>query len=84
MNEENTAKDEFKVSGDSFAKKIKGLFREANIRRVVVKNKDDKMLIQIPLIIGIIGAILLPTLTVIGVIVALVTKHTIVIRKREE
>jgi len=62
----------------------KRLVRQGNIRRVTIKNKEGKTLIEIPLTLGVVGAVLLPTLAAIGAIAALVTECTIVVEKIEE
>ena len=58
--------------------------RQGNIRRVTIKNKEGKTLIEIPLTFGVVGAVLLPTLAAIGAIAALVTECTIVVEKVEK
>ncbi|HUT86485.1 MAG TPA: DUF4342 domain-containing protein, partial [Candidatus Heimdallarchaeota archaeon] len=55
-----------------------------NIRRITIKNKEGKTLIEIPLTFGVVGALFLPTLAAIGAIAALVTECTIVVEKVEE
>ena len=60
------------------------LVKEGNIRRVTIKNKEGKTLIEIPLTFGVVGALFLPTLAAIGAIAALVTECTIVVEKVEE
>ena len=83
MAEENTKREEFKVSGEDVVKKLKELVKEGNIRRIIIKNEEDKTLIEIPLTMGAVGAVLLPIWAAIGAIAALVTKCTIVVEKRE-
>lgn len=84
MIEEKTTQEEFKVSGDDVVKKVKELVRAGNIRRIIIKNEEGKTLIEIPLTIGVVGALLLPVLAAIGAIAAIVTNCTIVVEKREE
>lgn len=84
MAEENFKKEEFKVSGEDVVKKVKELIREGNVRRIIIKNEEDKVLVEFPLTIGVVGAALLPVWAAIGAIAALVTKCTIVVEKREE
>jgi len=84
MNEEKVRKEEFTISGEKLVSTIKELVREGNIRRVTIKNKEGKTLIEIPLTFGVVGAVLLPTLAAIGAIAALVTECTIVVEKVEE
>ena len=49
MEEENIKKEEFKVSGEELAKKVKELIKAGNIRRIIIKNEQRKTLIEVPL-----------------------------------
>lgn len=82
MTEEKTTQEEFKVSGDDVVKKVKELVKAGNIRRIIIKNEEGKTLIEIPLTIGVVGALLLPVLAAIGAIAAIVTNCTIVVEKK--
>jgi CBS domain-containing protein len=84
MANEKVRTEEFEVSGDTLVAKIKELIHEGNIRRIIIKNEDDRSLIDIPLTIGIVGALLVPQLAAIGAIAALITKGTIVIERVDE
>lgn len=83
MNDEKVRSEEFQFSGDMLMGKIKELIRAGNIRRIVIKNEDGKTLIDIPLTLGVVGALLAPQLAAIGAIAALVTNGTIVVEKVE-
>ncbi len=78
---ESTRSEEFQFSGDTLLAKIKEIVRAGNIRRVVIKNEDGRVLIDIPLTIGVVGTLLAPQLAAIGAIAALVLKGSIVIEK---
>jgi len=84
MDEEKIRKEEFVISGEKLVSTVKKLVRQGNIRRVTIKNKEGKTLIEIPLTFGVVGALFLPTLAAIGAIAALVTECTIVVEKMEE
>jgi hypothetical protein len=81
MSESTSRSEEFQFSGDTLLAKIKEIIREGNIRRVVIKNDDGRVLIDIPLTIGVVGTLLAPQLAAIGAIAALVLKGSIVIEK---
>lgn len=76
------ATEEFKVSGEQLIAKVKEILHEGNIRRISIKNEEGKMIVEIPLTIGAIGALLAPTLAAVGAIAALVTKCSIVVEKK--
>ena len=75
--------EEYQVTGDLLVAKIKEIVHEGNIRRIVIKNEEGKILIEIPLTIGVVGALLLPVWAAIGAIAALAAKLTIVVEKVE-
>lgn len=76
-------KEEFKVNGEELLSKVKELIREGNIRRIIVKDKEGKTLIELPLTIGVVGAALAPILAAVGAIAALVTECSIVVVREE-
>jgi len=84
MDEEKIRREEFVISGEKLVSTVKKLVREGNIRRVTIKNKEGKTLIEIPLTFGVVGALFLPTLAAISAVAALVTECTIVVEKVEE
>jgi hypothetical protein len=81
MTESTSRCEEFQFSGDTLLAKIKEIIREGNIRRVVIKNEDGRVLIDIPLTIGVVGTLVAPQLAAIGAIAALVLRGSIVIEK---
>ena len=81
MSEQQERTEEFQVSGEKLVAKVKELVRQGNIRRITIKNDEGKTLIEIPLTIGVVGAVLLPVWAAIGAIAALVTKCTILIER---
>ena len=83
MSPDKVRTEEFRVSGEELLGRIKGLVHEGNIRRIVIKNKDGGTVMEIPLTIGVVGALLVPTLAAVGAIAALVTEATVVVEKAE-
>ena len=75
--------EEFKVDGEELLKRVKALIQEGNIRRITIRNKDGKNIIEIPLTIGVVGAVLAPPLAAVGAIAALVTECTIVVERED-
>ena len=73
--------EEFKVNGEDLLKKVKALIAEGNVRRISVKNKEGKTVVELPLTIGVVGAALAPILAAVGAIAALVTECTIVVER---
>ncbi|KPL16977.1 MAG: hypothetical protein AMJ93_15290 [Anaerolineae bacterium SM23_84] len=84
MGEEQVRTEEFSIDGDELVAKVKQLVREGNARRIVIKNEEGRTLIDIPLTVGVLGALVKPQLVALGAIAALVTHGTIVVEKVAE
>ena len=84
MSEEKFRKEEFHVNGEELLGRIKNLVNEGNVRRIIIKDKEGKVIFEIPLTFGILGALIAPQLAAIGAIAALVTEATVVVEKVDE
>lgn len=80
---EKTYTEEFRVEGEKIISKIKELLHEGNIRKVIIKDKDEKVLMEIPVTIGVVGVLIAPQLAALGAIAALLTEATVVVEKSE-
>ena len=83
MASERVHTEEFRVDGEELLGKIKKLVKEGNIRRIIIKNKEGKVVFEIPLTFGVVGALIAPQLAAIGAIAALLTEATVVVEKSE-
>ena len=81
---EKTHTEEFKVDGEKLIAKIKELIHEGNIRKIIIKDKDGKTMMEIPMTFGVVGALIAPQLAAIGAIAALLTEATVVVEKRSK
>ncbi len=81
MSEEKFRTEEFRVNGEELLGKIKQLVHEGNIRRIIIKNKEGAVLMELPLTVGVVGALLVPSLAAVGAIAALLTEATVVVEK---
>ena len=77
-------REEFKVKGEELVSKVKSLINEGNIRKIIIKNKDGKTIIELPLTFGAIGAVLAPSLAAVGAVAALLTECTLIIERAEQ
>ena len=83
MSEEKVRTEEFRVNGEELLGRIKQLVHEGNIRRIIIKNKEGAVLMEIPLTFGVVGALLVPTLAAVGAIAALLAEATVVVEKSD-
>jgi hypothetical protein len=84
MTEEKGHTEEFKVEGERLVGKIKELIHQGNIRRIIIKDKEGKTVLEIPMTFGVVGALIAPQLAAIGAIAALLTEATVVIEKEDK
>jgi hypothetical protein len=91
VSEEKTEKvgrvEEFVVSGETVIGKVKELIHEGGIRRLSLQTEEGKTLIEVPLVLGVAGAmtgaVLAPVWAAIGAVAALVAKLRIVVERVE-
>ena len=72
--------EEFKVSGSELVEKVKELFHEGNIRRIVIK-QDGRTVMELPLTIAAVGVIVAPVVAAVGAFAALATNCSIVVER---
>lgn len=68
--------EEFSVRSGDVIDKVKGLLYEGNVNKISVKS-EGRTLVEIPVTFGAIGAVILPHLAVLGVLVAMFKRCTI-------
>lgn len=78
----NTWKEEFTVRGTEVADKVKELVRQGNVSKITVK-QGGKKVVEIPVVLGAIGGLLLPELAVLGLLGALFKQYTIELERDE-
>ncbi len=83
MTQDKFRTEEFHVNGEELLGKVKQLVHEGNIRRIIIKNKEGTVLMELPLTFGVVGALLAPTLAAVGAIAALLTEATVVVEKSD-
>ncbi|MEG3871714.1 MULTISPECIES: DUF4342 domain-containing protein [unclassified Microcoleus] len=85
--QEKVSVEEVKINGDDLVAKVKELIHEGNIRRIIIKNEEGRILVEVPLTVGVvggvIGAALFPVIAAVGAIGALVAHMTIIIERTE-
>lgn len=83
MTEEYGGTEEHRVSGEGLVAKVKELIHQGNVRRIIVKNDEGRSILEIPLTVGVVGAVLLPVMVALGAIAALAGSYTLLVEKRD-
>ncbi|KKP59780.1 MAG: hypothetical protein UR52_C0002G0008 [Candidatus Gottesmanbacteria bacterium GW2011_GWA1_34_13] len=79
--EKTKRQETFRVTGESLLAKVKELIKEGNVRRITIKDKKEKTIVEFPLTFGVVGAMILPTLAAVGAIAALITECSITVER---
>ena len=73
--------EEIKVSGAKLLEKVKAIIKEGNVRRIVLRNPQGRVLMDVPLNAGIAASALLPLWAAIASIAVLATDYTILVER---
>ena len=77
-------KEEFRVTGEELLGFVKKLIHEGNATKIIIKDDNGHLLVEIPLTVGAVAAVVAPVLAAVGALAALVAKCTIVVVRDEE
>jgi hypothetical protein len=72
-----------KVQADALREKVEELLREGNVRRIIVKNAQGQTVMELPLTIGIVGAVAAPMLAAVGAMAGVAARWSLEIERRE-
>ncbi|HET8852454.1 MAG TPA: DUF4342 domain-containing protein, partial [Ktedonobacteraceae bacterium] len=62
--------------GEQLLTKVKELLHEGNVSRVIIK-QEGRTIVEFPLTVGVVGAILAPQIAAVGAVGALLAKCSI-------
>src|SRR5262245_53518914 len=74
--------ESFKVSGDELLARIRRIIHEGNVRRIVIK-QGGRSVVELPVTVGIVGAVAAPMLAAVGTLAALLTRCTVEVERAE-
>ena len=81
--EETLNAEQFKVYGHELLQKIKELIKKGNIQRIIIKDEKNKVLMEIPVTVAAVSALVAPILAAVGALAALLNKCTIEVIKKK-
>jgi len=77
-----TLEDVFGKDGEDIKNQLKDLLKKSSVVRVIVE-KDNKVMMNIPLTVGVVGAALIPVITLVGLSAAVITNYRIKVQNEE-
>jgi hypothetical protein len=88
--EEHTVTEQIEIAASELVERTKELINEGNVRRLIIRNQDDEVLLEVPLTAGVavggVVTLVAPVLAALGALAALLThvKVEIVRTRRNE
>jgi len=80
--------EEIEIAGSQLVEQAKALIAEGNVRRLIIRTQDDKVMLEIPLTAGVVvgGVVGLaaPLLAALGALAALIAKVKVQIVRSTE
>ncbi len=73
--------EEIMVSGAKLVEQLKALIKEGNVRRVVLRNPQGRVLLDVPLNAGLAASVLLPFWAAVASVAVLATDFTIQVER---
>ncbi len=75
--DEHTFTEQIEIAGSELVDRTKELIAEGNVRRLIVRNQDDEVLLEVPLTTGVavggVVTLIAPVLAALGAMAALLT-----------
>lgn len=87
--DERTFTEQIEIAASDLVDRTKELIEEGNVRRLIIRNEEDEVLMEVPLTAGVVvgGAVTIvaPVLAALGALAALLTHVKIeVVRERTD
>ena len=76
--------EELEVTGEKLLATVRELVHQGNVRRIVIRNAKGVTLLEIPLVVGLAGAVLVPIWAALGALAALLAKLTLVVERVQD
>ena len=87
--DEHTFTEQIEIAASDLVDRTKELIEEGNVRRLIIRNEEDEVLLEVPLTAGVVvgGAVTIvaPVLAALGALAALLTHVKIeVVRTKKD
>lgn len=84
---QHTFTEQIEIAGSELVDRTKELIQEGNVRRLIIRNQDDEVLLEVPLTAGVavggVVTLIAPVLAALGAMAALLTHVKVEIVRTE-
>jgi hypothetical protein len=78
---DDVRRERHNVTGEKLLETVKRILHEGNVRRIIIKDHEDRTILEVPLTVGVVGVLLAPVAAALGAVAALVANLTIEVEK---
>jgi hypothetical protein len=78
---ETQTRESFTIRGEHLTDRVRELLHQGNVRRIIIKH-EGHTIVELPLSVGVVAAVLAPMLAAVGALAALLTECTIEVERR--
>ncbi|HZT40672.1 MAG TPA: DUF4342 domain-containing protein [Chthonomonadaceae bacterium] len=75
-------REQIRVQGEQLVEKVRELLHEGNVRHIIIKHEDHTVM-EIPVTLGVVAAVLAPMLAAVGAVGAALTHCTVEVVRME-
>lgn len=75
--------EELSVAAGDLVETVKKLLHEVAVRRVIIRHRNGRTLLDIPMVVGVGGFALLPIYAALAAAALLATNHSILVERAE-
>ncbi|SRR5258706_15991320 len=80
--------EEISVAGNQLVERLEAMIKQGNIRRLIIKDQGGKIMLEMPLTLGVVAgtgiAMLAFPLAVLGAVAAVVTRVQVIVERYED
>src|SRR5215467_8479657 len=81
--DDNHGRQSSNLTLDNIIARLQDLLHEGNVRRIIVKNPQGQVMLDVPLTVLVIVTVVAPWLVAIGAVLALATSYSIDMERRD-
>jgi len=75
--------EEIEIAADKLVETVKKLLHEGNVQHIAIKDKEGKVVFEMPVTIGLVGLLVAPMIAAIGALAVYAADYTIVVTRTE-
>ncbi len=83
VNQQAPTQESFSVRSEHLVDRVKELIHEGNVRRIIIRHEGNTIM-ELPLTVGVIGAVFAPMLAAVGALAALLTECTVEVHRTDQ